>query len=200
MRKPFPSMPTGAEGIPRSGCLDGATQTEARDKDPVSEAVGKAPLGTGGDIQYFDVGVFLQQDSGGFIIILLTGHEFDLIVGNLQNITQIQTGINLKQGGKWDCTTYRYDAAGEIIYGKAEYKGEGAKSSSVSGALPNENGKITMEIYIDRSLVEGFFNNRKAVSIRAYTENPDSHGINLFAVGDVTIESLYVASMGSIFD
>lgn len=109
-------------------------------------------------------------------------------------------GINLKQGGKWDCTTYRYDATGEIIYGKTENKGEGAKSSSVSGALPNEDGKITMEIYIDRSLVEGFFNNRKAVSIRAYTENPDSHGINLFAVGDVTIESLYVASMGSIFD
>lgn len=109
-------------------------------------------------------------------------------------------GINLKQGGKWDCTTYRYDVAGETIYGKTENKGEGAKSSSVSGALPNEDGKITMEIYIDRSLVEGFFNSYKALSIRAYTEEPDSHGIDLFATGNVTVDSLYVASMGSIFD
>ena len=109
-------------------------------------------------------------------------------------------GINMKQGGKWDCTTYRYDVAGETIYGKTENKGEGAKASSVSGWLPNEDGKLTMEIYIDRSLVEGFFNNYKALSIRAYTEEPDSHGIDLFASGNVTIDSLYVASMGSIFD
>lgn len=109
-------------------------------------------------------------------------------------------GIRMKQGGKWDCTTYRYDIAGETIYGKTENKGEGAKANSVSGLLPNEDGKITMEIYIDRSLVEGFFNSYKALSIRAYTEEPDSHGIDLFASGNVTIESLYVASMGSIFD
>ncbi len=108
-------------------------------------------------------------------------------------------GINMKQGGKWDCTTYRYDVAGETIYGKTENKGEGAKANSVSGALPCEDGKLTMEIYIDRSLVEGFFNSYKAISIRAYTEEPDSQGIHLFATGDVTIESLYVASMGSIF-
>ena len=109
-------------------------------------------------------------------------------------------GINMKQGGKWDCTTYRYDVAAETIYGRTENKGEGAKAASVSGALPNEDGKITMEIYIDRSLVEGFFNDYKAISIRAYTEEPDSHGIDLFATGSVTIESLYVAAMGSIFD
>ena len=109
-------------------------------------------------------------------------------------------GINMKQGGKWDCTTFRYDVAGAAIYGKTENKGEGAKSNSVSGTLPNEDGKITMEIYIDRSLVEGFFNSYKAISIRAYTEEKASHGINLFATGSVTIESLYVASMGSIFD
>ena len=90
--------------------------------------------------------------------------------------------------------------AAEIIYGRTENKGEGAKAASVSGALPNENGKITMEIYIDRSLVEGFFNDYKAISIRAYTDEPDSHGIDLFATGSVTIESLYVAAMGSIFD
>ena len=120
------------------------------------------------------------------------------LVANVSGASEF--GINMKQGGKWDCTTYRYDVAAETIYGRTENKGEGAKSASVSGALPNEDGKISMEIYIDRSLVEGFFNDYKAISIRAYTEEPDSHGIDLFATGSVTIESLYVATMGSIFD
>lgn len=119
------------------------------------------------------------------------------LVADVSNADEF--GINMKQGGKWDCTTYRYDVAGETIYGKTENKGEGAKSNSVSGALPNEDGKIEMEIYIDRSLVEGFFNDYKAISIRAYTEGPDSHGIDLFSTGNVTIESLYVAAMSSIF-
>lgn len=109
-------------------------------------------------------------------------------------------GINLKQGGKWDATTYTYDVPGATIKGRTENKGEGAKVSTVSGALPNQDGKISMEIYVDRSLVEAFFNDYKSISIRAYTEEPDSRAIDLFAEGSVTIESLYVASMGSIFE
>ncbi len=109
-------------------------------------------------------------------------------------------GINLKQGGKWDCTSYTYDIPGETIKGRTENKGEGASVSTVSGALPDQDGKISMEIYVDRSLVEAFFNDYKSISIRAYTEEPDSHAINLFAEGNIAIESLYVASMGSIFE
>lgn len=120
------------------------------------------------------------------------------LTANVSEATEF--GINLKQGGKWDATTYTYDVAGETIKGRTENKGEGAKASTVSGALPNNVGKISMEIYVDRSLVEAFFNDYKAISIRAYTDDPNSHAINLFAEGSVTIESLYVASMGSIFE
>lgn len=108
-------------------------------------------------------------------------------------------GINLKQGGKWDCTTYRYDTAEQLIYGSTENRGEGCKTKTVSGLLPAEDGKITMDIYVDRSLVEAFFNEYKSISIRAYVEDPNSQAINIFATGDVTIESLYVATMDSIF-
>lgn len=111
-----------------------------------------------------------------------------------------QFGINLKKGGKWDCTTYTYDTAKQTVYGKTENRGDGAATNSVSGALPAEDGKLTLDIYIDRSLVEAFFNEYKSISIRAYTEDPKSQGIDLFATGDVTVESLYVATMGSIFD
>ena len=109
-------------------------------------------------------------------------------------------GINLKQGGKWDCTTYRYDIAEQLIYGTTENRGEGCKTKTVSGTLPNEDGTITMDIYVDRSLVEAFFNEYKAISIRSYVEDPASQAMSLFATGEVTIDSLYVATMGSIFD
>lgn len=109
-------------------------------------------------------------------------------------------GINMKQGGKWDCTSFRYDAVEAIIHGSTENRGEGCKVKNVQGALPIADGKLTMDIYIDRSLVEGFFNEYKAISIRAYVEDPNSQGVNLFATGDVVIESLYVAEMGSIFE
>ena len=109
-------------------------------------------------------------------------------------------GINMKKGGKWDCTSYSYDVAEETIYGTTENRGEGCKVKTVSGWLPTEDGKLTMDIYVDRSLVEGFFNEYKAISIRAYVEDPTSQTVDLFATGDVTIESLYVATMGSIFD
>ena len=109
-------------------------------------------------------------------------------------------GINMKKGGKWDCTSYSYDVAEETIYGTTENRGEGCKVKTVSGWLPTEDGKLTMDIYVDRSLVEGFFNEYKAISIRAYVEDPTSQALDIFATGDVTIESLYVATMGSIFD
>ena len=53
---------------------------------------------------------------------------------------------------------------------------------------------------VDRSLVEGFFNGAKAISMRAYPEERDSKAISLYADGSVTVKELYVASMGSIFD
>lgn len=109
-------------------------------------------------------------------------------------------GVELKKGGKWDCTTYTFDTAAQTITGRTENKGAGCASNVVSGALPVQDGKLTLDIYVDRSLVEAFFNEYKALSIRSYTDDPASHGIDLVADGAVTIESLYVASMGSIFD
>ena len=109
-------------------------------------------------------------------------------------------GIRMLKGGKWDETSLSYDVTGQQIKGFTENKGEGAKSKSVSGPLPDEDGVISLEIYIDRSLVEGFFNDSKAISIRAYPEEKDSKTIELYADGSVQIKELYVASMSSIFD
>lgn len=109
-------------------------------------------------------------------------------------------GINLLQGGKWDKTSFSYDVAGGQIKGFTENKGEGAKSKSVSGELKNDDEILSLEIYVDRSLLEAFFEDQKAISIRAYPEDKNSKTIDLYADGSVSIKELYVASMSSIFD
>lgn len=109
-------------------------------------------------------------------------------------------GITMLQGGKWDETSLSYDVKNGIIQGRTENKGEGAKVKSVSGALINDDNILSVEIYLDRSLVEAFFEDSKVISIRAYPEDPKSQAISLFAEGDVTIVGIYVATMESIFD
>lgn len=109
-------------------------------------------------------------------------------------------GITMLQGGRWDETSYTYKVDEGLIQGRTENKGEGAKVKSVSGALENDDEILSVEIYLDRSLVEAFFEESKAISIRAYPEDRSSQAISLFAEGDVTIVSIYVATMESIFD
>ncbi len=109
-------------------------------------------------------------------------------------------GITLLQGGKWDETSYSYDVKQGLIQGRTENKGEGAKVKSVSGKLENDDEILSVEIYVDRSLLEAFFEDSKVISIRAYPEDRNSQTISLFAEGDVTIVGIYVATMESIFD
>ncbi len=107
-------------------------------------------------------------------------------------------GLNLKVGGKWDITTYTYDPAKSMLTGETASKGAGAKTNITTGDVSLVDGCLTMDIYIDRSLIEGFFNEEKALTIRAYPEDAASQGMSVFANGDIVIEELYVATMKPI--
>ena len=109
-------------------------------------------------------------------------------------------GITMLQGGRWDETSLSYDVDSGLIQGRTENKGEGCKAKAVSGALTNDDSILSVEIYLDRSLVEAFFEDSKVISIRAYPEDRNSQAISLFAEGEVTIVGIYVATMESIFD
>jgi len=141
----------------------------------------------------------LSLDAANELLKAIKEDMYHLIITAKVNNAD-EFGIHLKKGGKWDCTSFTYEINTETIHGTTENRGEGAPTKAVSGALPLENDRIIMNIYVDRSLIEAFFNEYKAISIRAYTEEPDSHGIELFAAGDITIERLYVAPMNSIFE
>lgn len=108
-------------------------------------------------------------------------------------------GIDVKTGASRDRTFYTYDMEKGTITGGTKNKGSGASVNKVSGPLALLDGRLEVEMYIDRSLVEAFFNDTKSLSIRAYGKE-ESRGIQLTAEGDVQVENLYAAKMGSIYD
>ena len=84
------------------------------------------------------------------------------------------------------------------ISGKNPNKAKEAKKPFVSGPLEVGDGELTIEVYIDRSLVEGFFNDSKSISMRSYSDF-ESQGLSLEADGEIMVEELYVAEVNSIY-
>ncbi|MFD1148656.1 GH32 C-terminal domain-containing protein [Saccharothrix hoggarensis] len=66
-----------------------------------------------------------------------------------------------------------------------------------SGPLALENGKLTLDVFVDRSSVEAFANAHKSITTRAYPHRDDSLGLRLFGDGAV-IESMTVWRMGAM--
>lgn len=89
-----------------------------------------------------------------------------------------------------------FDEDGQI-YGETTDRGEAASPGAVSGELQLINGELAMDIYIDRSLVEGFFNESKALSIRSYSDY-EAQQISVFGDDDVKVKDICIAKMGSI--
>ena len=107
-------------------------------------------------------------------------------------------GLTCKAEGRRNQTTFTYDTARETVDGYTSNRGKGAAVTVVEGPLPLRNGTLTMEVFIDRSLVECFLNSDKAVSVRSYAA-PEIQGISLFADGDVQALSLEVFTVSSIY-
>ena len=107
-------------------------------------------------------------------------------------------GLTCKAEGRRNQTTFTYYTAKETIDGYSSNRGKAAAVSVVEGALPLKDGMLTMEIFIDRSLVEGFFNTDKAISIRSYAD-PSAQEIKFFGDGEVQVLELQVFTVSSIY-
>lgn len=66
------------------------------------------------------------------------------------------------------------------------------------GPVPLRDGALAMEVFIDRSLVEGFFNDDKALSIRSYGD-PGAQRMAFFADGELLVDCIQVVRMDSIY-
>ena len=108
-------------------------------------------------------------------------------------------GLVCKAGGRREKTTFTYYTARQTVDGFSQNRGKAAAVTVVEGALPLKNGQLEMEVWIDRSLIEAFFNGDKAVSVRAYP-GAEAQGIQLFADGSIRVDSLEVRAVRSIYE
>ena len=108
-------------------------------------------------------------------------------------------GMTCKAGGRRNQTTFTYYADRGTMDGFTSNRGKAAAVSVTEGSVPLKDGKLTMELFIDRSLVEGFFNRDKSISVRSYAE-PSCQQIQLFADNELQIESLQVYTVSSIYE
>ena len=107
--------------------------------------------------------------------------------------------INLKSNGQLDGTTITYNHANATITANTSNRGSAAGIASAIGPLSMDGDELVLEIYVDRSLVEAFFNDTKSISVRSYSAF-DSRDIFLESEGVVQIEELYLAPMNSIYE
>lgn len=104
--------------------------------------------------------------------------------------------VTVKAGGPRDGAVLRWKPDG--ISATNRNRGSAAGSGMISGPLTTGD-TLELTIYVDRSLVEAFFNDTRSISLRDYTD-PDCRGIILEAEGTVTITELYMAPMNSIYE
>lgn len=113
----------------------------------------------------------------------------------LENRDAHRFGLRLREGSNGDWTAYTYDTATQTIHGDS---GNTPVASGASGKLSLEDGALDMEILADRSVIEGYFNNRKALAMLSYAD-AESRGLRIVADGGVVVRRLYVASMNGIY-
>ncbi len=106
-------------------------------------------------------------------------------------------GLICKAEGRRNHTTFTYYTARGTMDGYTSNRAKDAPVSVAEGPVPLRDGVLTMEIFIDRSLVEGFFNSDKAISLRSWAA-PEARQIKLFGEG-IRVLKLQVSTVSSIY-
>ena len=146
-------------GLPRKIWLnDEGTDVMMSPADALHELEG-AVLAEGTGLTLEQANQMLSEVSGDLLYLRAA-----VDMGDSNEIT-----LNVKSNGDRDLTAFIYNAQEGTISGKNPNKTKEAKKPFVSGPLEVRAGKLTMDVYIDRSLVEGFFNDSKSISMRSYS-------------------------------
>lgn len=126
------------------------------------------------------------------------------IVAEIDALNASSFGIKIRKNNDiLEETTIYCDVTKNIVGIKTGLSGTLSGKQNISGNFYGElkliNGKIKIDIYLDRSLVEAFFNDQKAVSGRIYPDT-SSLGIQMYEEGgNIKINSLHIATMKSIY-
>lgn len=145
-------------------------------------------LAQGENLTLEQANIALASVSGDLLYLRLS-----INMGDTNEVT-----LNVKSNGDKDLTAFIYNAQEGTITGRNPNKTKEAKKPVVSGPLEVQDGQLTIEVYIDRSLVEAFFNDSKSISMRSYADF-ESQMVSLEADGEITVTELYVTEMNSIY-
>ena len=124
--------------------------------------------------------------------------EFDQIAADALGINVRKNSIYLEE------TTIYYDTVYQTVGIKTGLSGALNNYQNITGNFGGKlilvDGKLMLDIYLDRSLVEVFANEYKAISSRIYPD-PTSLGLELFSEnGTVYISYLLIETVHSIYD
>lgn len=106
-----------------------------------------------------------------------------------------EVGLSVKSSGEETYTRFVY-GSGEIS-GETTDKGSEAKNKKTSGKLVVKDGSLTMDVYIDRSLVEAYFNQEKSICVRSYSDS-DAQNISVLGEGGAYIKKVRIAEMTTL--
>lgn len=112
-------------------------------------------------------------------------------------------GIELRRSPNGEETTIMYydtsDHSLNVDRSKTSLDPDVRSFGLQKGAMPLENGKLSLRIFVDRSLIEAYANERNSLTTRVYPLRSDATGIKLFSQGDIRIEKLKIWPMSSAF-
>lgn len=145
-----------------------------------------APIATGSDLTLEEANALLAACDADMYVLRLTVDVSEAA----------EFSLTLKTDGNRDGSTLHWSEG--TISATNRNRGAAAGTGFVSGPLDLEGDTLQLEIYVDRSLVEAFFNDTKSISLRDYSAET-SRGITLEAEGRIQITELYLAPMNSIY-
>ncbi|TXS47923.1 glycoside hydrolase [Streptomyces sp. or43] len=109
----------------------------------------------------------------------------------------------LRSPGDEERTRLFYDpAAGQLGVDRTRSGNNSSAEGDLGiqkGPLTLTNGELTLDVFLDRSMIEAYANSHKSITTRAYPFRQDSLGLRLFGDGSV-IKSMTVWKMGSMTD
>ena len=146
----------------------------------------QAPIAAGTDLTLEQANGLMAQVNEDLYVLRLTV--------DVSEATEFS--VTVKAGGDQDGSVLRWTPG--TISATNRNRGSAAGTGYVSGPL-DIGDTLELEIYVDRSLVEAFYNDTKSISLRDYTD-PALRGITLDANGTVRILSLSLAPMNSIYE
>ncbi len=125
------------------------------------------------------------------------------IYAKIKNVSANKVGVYVRQSeDKQERTQFFCD----IINNKVGVNtGLSSMNQNIKGVfdgpLQITDDEIEIELYLDRSIIEGFFNDSNSVTARIYPTLSDALGIEFFAEGgDIMISELEINQMQSIYN